>query len=344
MQKSYTTETARKLVISERADQLSDELLKKYKTAPSEMTPEEFQTLSVFLQIYLAEQIKVHGADKGLLALAQLLLQSSPPEGDYPYAGTTQAKDEFREANGYSDWLNGRDPSDNERIYQQALGIIRTGNAQENMAAVGEPALYFLGGGLGATIRTVAAANGSFQLGIGAGQAAEGDYWNAAGNMLSGLLGVATLAVPGAKVPVLKDGGTKGAGGSITKISDEMKADPYHPDWQRYSGDIPKDLGSAFNSSATPGGKPLTSHAFESLSRHGFKDLQQVDSIINNATHKIMQRDGATVFVQKTGSGSKARYNLVVEGERGIVTGMRNFTKQEVKNMARNQGWEDFPF
>ncbi|MFG0582765.1 hemagglutinin repeat-containing protein [Pseudomonas sp. zjy_9] len=225
LHKSYTTETARKLVVSERADQLSDELLKKYKTAPSEMTPEEFQTLSVFLQIYLAEQIKVHGADKGLLALAQLLLQSSPPEGDYPYAGTTQAKDEFREANGYSDWLSGRDPSDNERIYQQALGIIRTGNAQENMAAVGEPALYFLGGGLGATIRTVAAANGSFQLGIGAGQAAEGDYWNAAGNMLSGLLGVATLAVPGAKVPVLKDGGPKATG--TAGVADEaIKALP----------------------------------------------------------------------------------------------------------------------
>lgn len=44
-----------------------------------------------------------------------------------------------------------------------------------------------------------------------------------------------------------------------------------------------------------------------------------------------MQRDGATVFVQKTGAGSKARYNLVVDGEKGIVTGMRNLKKQEVK-------------
>lgn len=44
-----------------------------------------------------------------------------------------------------------------------------------------------------------------------------------------------------------------------------MKANPYHPDWQRYTGDIPKDLSSAFNRSATPGGKPLTTHAFEML-------------------------------------------------------------------------------
>lgn len=224
LQSSYTTETARKLVMSERADQLSDELLEKYRNSPSEMTPEEFQTLSVFLQIYLAEQIKVHGAEKGQLALAQLLLQGSTPTGDYPYAGTTQAKDEFREANGYSDWLNARDPSDNERIYQQALGIIRAGSAQEGMAAAGDPALYFFGGGLGATIRTVAAANGAFQLGVGAGQATEGDYWNAAGNMLFGLLGVATLAVPGAKVPVLKDGGPKAT--SVLKYVDEP---PFNP-------------------------------------------------------------------------------------------------------------------
>ncbi|WP_374979210.1 hemagglutinin repeat-containing protein [Pseudomonas solani] len=139
-------------------------------------------------------------------------------------------------------------------------------------------------------------------------------------------------------------GASPTGGGLITKISDEMKANPYHPDWQHYSGEVSRDLSSAFNSSATPGGRPLTIHAFESLSRHGFKDLRQVDNIIDNATHAITQRDGAIVFVQKTGVGSKARYNLVVEGEKGVVTGMRNFTKQEVKNMAHNQGWEELPF
>ncbi|NWB29037.1 hypothetical protein [Pseudomonas gingeri] len=123
-----------------------------------------------------------------------------------------------------------------------------------------------------------------------------------------------------------------------------MKKNPYHPDWQFYSSETPRNLSSSFNSSATPDGKPLTDHAFESLIRHGFKNLQQVDDIVNNATHTITQLDGATVFVQKIGAGSKSRYNLVVEGENGIVTGMRNFTKQEVTRMAHNQGWEALPF
>lgn len=207
VQDDYTTEDARKLVMSEHSDQLSDELLRKYATN-SPMTPEESRTLAIFLQVYLAEQIKVLGPEKAHLALAQLLLEGSKPKDYYPYAGTTRAKDEFREANGYPDWQP-RDLSENERIYQQAIGSIRTGNVQEGMAKVGEPALYFLSGGLGATIRTIAAANGAFQFGVGAGQAAQGDYWNAAGNMLSGVMGVSALAIPGTKVPVLKDAGGK---------------------------------------------------------------------------------------------------------------------------------------
>ncbi|MEN5093703.1 hypothetical protein ABE458_23695 [Pseudomonas protegens] len=102
--------------------------------------------------------------------------------------------------------------------------------------------------------------------------------------------------------------------------------------------------GVMANSSSTPEGRVLTGHSVESLRRHGFKDLKQVDDVINNATHKVNQRDGAVVFVQKVGVGSKAKYNLVVEGEEGIVTGMRNFDRFDVQKMARNQGWESFPF
>ncbi|UOB24268.1 hemagglutinin repeat-containing protein [Pseudomonas orientalis] len=43
--------------------------------------------------------------------------------------------------------------------------------------------------------------------------------------------------------------GPKGAGEvpkptSLTKITDEMKADPYHPDWQRYVGNEPRAVGA----------------------------------------------------------------------------------------------------
>lgn len=38
-----------------------------------------------------------------------------------------------------------------------------------------------------------------FQIGHGAGQVLEGDTWNAAGNIVLGVLGVASLGIPGAK-------------------------------------------------------------------------------------------------------------------------------------------------
>ncbi len=110
-------------------------------------------------------------------------------------------------------------------------------------------------------------------------------------------------------------------------------------------GGMGQSVGSALNKSATPSGRPLSNHAaFDSLERHGFTSLQQVDDIISNATHRISQADGATAFVQKIGRGSRARFNIIVEGEEGVVTGMLKFTKQEVRNMARNQGWEGLPF
>ncbi|WP_256349769.1 VENN motif pre-toxin domain-containing protein, partial [Pseudomonas gingeri] len=121
------------------------------------------------------------------------------------------------------------------------------------------------------------------EVGIIAAEMAGGDA--ALGGTALGIFG-------GGAGVVLKDG-VKG-GKVITEISEEMKKNPYHPDWQFYSSETPRNLSSSFNSSATPDGKPLTDHAFESLIRHGFKNLQQVDDIVNNATHTITQLDGAT--------------------------------------------------
>ena len=214
LQNRYTTDTARQLVMLEGADQLSDELLDRYIANPESMSRKDFKNLVGYLQVYVAEYLRVYGEEQAELALMQLLYTTTPKDY-YPYAGSTQAKDAAREIYGY-DWFNTREPSENEQLYRDALGKIRIGNDQESKAKVGDQAIYFLSGGLGNTIRAVAAANGAVQTGVGIGQAAEGDYWNAAGNVLFGVLGMATVAIPGAKVPVLKapvaNVGAKGAG------------------------------------------------------------------------------------------------------------------------------------
>ncbi|WP_339083116.1 TNT domain-containing protein [Pseudomonas sp. TMP9] len=206
----------------ERADQRSDELLKKYVASPEKMSPEEFRTLTGYLQIYLSEQVRVYGEAQAQVALMQLLYSTQPLSYDYEYAGSSQARNAYG-----ADWF--REPSQNEQLYREALRVARIGSAQEAMAKPGNEAIYLLGGGLGNTIRVLAAANGTAQASKGVEQGLEGDYWNAAGNILFGVLGIATIAVPGAKVPVLRapDGttakvaaeGAKGVGQAGTSVS-----------------------------------------------------------------------------------------------------------------------------
>jgi filamentous hemagglutinin len=93
----------------------------------------------------------------------------------------------------------------------------------------------------------------------------------------------------------------------------------------------------------TPAGRPLTAHAQESLRRHGFQEpFGQVDDIIDHATHTTSQADGATVYIQRTGTRSR-KYNIVIEGDEGIVTGMRNLSKHELENLGRNHGFNPSP-
>lgn len=212
------------------ADQRSDELLKKYVVSPEKMSPEEFRTLTGYLQIYLSEQVRVYGEAQAQVALMQLLYSTQPLSYDYEYAGSNQVRDAYG-----PDWLSAREPDQNEQLYREALKVARIGGAQEGMARAGNEAIYLLGGGLGSTIRVLAAANGVAQAGKGVDQGLEGDYWNAAGNILFGVLGIATVAVPGAKVPVLK--APVGGGGFGAKATGKVIAQ-YGPMNQ---GPLPKE-------------------------------------------------------------------------------------------------------
>jgi hypothetical protein len=42
-------------------------------------------------------------------------------------------------------------------------------------------------------------------------------------------------------------------------------------------------------------------------------------------------------------SGRGRSYDIVVEGDDGIVTGMRNLTRRELKNLGRNYGFDPNP-
>jgi filamentous hemagglutinin len=92
----------------------------------------------------------------------------------------------------------------------------------------------------------------------------------------------------------------------------------------------------------TPGGRVLTQHALDSLIRHGFQPpFDQVDDIIDHATRTTNQTDGAIVHIQRSGTRRK-RYNIIIEGVEGIVTGLRNLSRHELENLGKNYGFEPF--
>ncbi|MCH8294090.1 hypothetical protein IH992_23665 [Candidatus Poribacteria bacterium] len=93
----------------------------------------------------------------------------------------------------------------------------------------------------------------------------------------------------------------------------------------------------------TPKGRRLSTHAnIDSLQRHGFRNLSEVDNVIDNSTRVAPQRDGATVYIQRVG-GRRKRYNIVIVGDRGIVTGMRNLEPRELRRLGQKYGFDPNP-
>lgn len=62
---------------------------------------------------------------------------------------------------------------------------------------------------------------------------------------------------------------------------------------------------------------------------------EAVKDVMGNATRVGVQRDGARVFVQEVGG----RYNVVVEGERGVVTNLKTIPEKALTRLATKYGW-----
>ena len=104
-----------------------------------------------------------------------------------------------------------------------------------------------------------------------------------------------------------------------------------------------RSVGAMVNTTVTPAGRPVTVHGAERLLER-FGSLQAADDIIANASSVVMQRNGAIVHVRKTGRGRKAEFDLVVEGDEGIVTGIKNLSRTDVKALSKTYDWESVPY
>lgn len=107
-------------------------------------------------------------------------------------------------------------------------------------------------------------------------------------------------------------------------------------------GDNKEDSGDTTDPNlVTPEGRLLTKHTQESLPRHNMTP-EQVDNVIDNYSRKSTQSDGATVYIYKQ-PGRGQNYSIVIEGDDGIVTAMRDLSPKELANLGRRYGFNPNP-
>ncbi|MEL4168388.1 DUF637 domain-containing protein [Pseudomonas sp. ZS001] len=193
-------DSARKMMALQGADQRSDALLARFNSDPKSLSVSERTELAAYLQVYGYEQSLKYGEEAARTSIENLLKNGPVPYRDYPYAGgTTQEKiayaDGLRAQDGVSaaNIFWSRDQSASEMLYRDAQGYLRINREMQAMSEVGSPALYFLTGNLGTTIRVAAAADGVLQAGYGVRQVHDGDTWNGIGNMVVGAMNAASL-------------------------------------------------------------------------------------------------------------------------------------------------------
>jgi hypothetical protein len=95
------------------------------------------------------------------------------------------------------------------------------------------------------------------------------------------------------------------------------------------------------SSTSDPEGEPdagepqQTVHGAERAADPSRLDPAAQSDVIANPTETYTQPDGAQVYVQQVGD----RYNVVVQGENGVVTNLKTISEKSLGRLARNYGW-----
>lgn len=91
--------------------------------------------------------------------------------------------------------------------------------------------------------------------------------------------------------------------------------------------------GARVNFGNTKGSK-ATKHGGERLKERGFSgsDISNTKNTSNIKT----QGDGAKVYIKEVSPG---KYNVIVEGDRGIITALKNISKKSLDRLTKNYNW-----
>jgi hypothetical protein len=80
-------------------------------------------------------------------------------------------------------------------------------------------------------------------------------------------------------------------------------------------------------------GISATAHGVERLAERGFAGS---DIALTKSGETLTQADGATVYLKEVAAG---RFNVIVEGQRGVVTALKNIPASAVNRLKSGYGW-----
>ena len=81
-------------------------------------------------------------------------------------------------------------------------------------------------------------------------------------------------------------------------------------------------------------GSRATKHGIERLKERGFSDTD-ISNTKDTANVKH-QEDGAKVYIKETSDG---KFNVIVEGNRGIITALKNISQKALNRLMKNYNW-----
>lgn len=78
-----------------------------------------------------------------------------------------------------------------------------------------------------------------------------------------------------------------------------------------------------------------TAHGAQRLRERGFTDDEII--LMRQTSDIRTQSDGARVYIREMSPG---RFNVIVQGERGVITAFRNIRQGALDRLVKNYGWK----
>jgi len=101
------------------------------------------------------------------------------------------------------------------------------------------------------------------------------------------------------------------------------------------AGEWLRGLVAAEDEGATSEELQQTAHGLERSLDPSRLSVAEQQNVIANATQEFTQGESANVYVQQIGD----RYNVVVQGQNGVITNLKGVSGSSLNRLASNYGW-----